>query len=157
MHFGAPFGIDFSIFSRNGKNAFGAYSFTDSMVFDHQKHLIFQSTNCCFFMFFQKRSKNQFLDVKGADRWSKVRFWSHFGTKGVSKNDPWEATFRPKGRLWCGTPIYLGQLFADPATHDTPKPPKIAFLSILVGFWTHFHRFWSAFGRILDKFGMEFS
>ena len=40
--FGLPFGIDFSTFSRNCKNAFGAYSFTDSMVFDHQKHLIFQ-------------------------------------------------------------------------------------------------------------------
>ena len=41
MHFGVPFCIDFSTFSWNCKNAFGAYSFTDSMVFDHQKPLIF--------------------------------------------------------------------------------------------------------------------
>ena len=107
-------------------------------------------------MFFQKHSKNKFWNVKGAGRWSKVRFWSHFGTKGVSKNDPWKPTFRPKGRLWCGPSICFLQLFADPATHDTPKPLKIAFLPIMVGFWPHFHRCWSLFRSMLGVFSIIF-
>ena len=105
-------------------------------------------------MFFQKRSKNQFLDVKGADRWSKVRFWSHFGTEGGAQNDPLGPNFRPKVATGCTPEIRGNDLFADPATHDTPKPPKIAFLSILVGFWTHFHRFWSLFRSMLGVFSI---
>ena len=107
-------------------------------------------------MFFQKRSKNQFLDVKGADRWSKVRFWSHFGTKGGTQNDPWKPTFRPKGLPGVTRQDEGSRPFADPAPHDPPKPPNFAFLSILVGFWTHFHRCWSLFRSMLGVFSMDF-
>ena len=145
MHFGAPFGIEFSTFSRNGKNAFGAYSFTDSMVFDQQKPLIFQSKNY-FSMFFQKRSKNQFLDVKGADRWSKVRFGSHFGNKGVAQNDPWKTTFRPKDGpkgYPANDPERPG---ADLGAIWRRKRSKDVFFSIGDRFWLFLEGFWTNLG-----------
>ena len=67
-----------------------------------------------------------------------------------------KSPFGPKGRPGVITPNCVVRLFADPATHDTPKPPKIAFLSILVGFWTHFHRCWSLFRSMLGVFSIIF-
>ena len=55
---------------------------------------------------------------------------------------------------------------SQPAPHDPPKPPQIAFLSILDGFGWIFNGFWSIwdgllmdcwwiFGRLFDGFSMD--
>ena len=99
-------------------------------------------------MFFQKRSKNRFVDVKGADRWSKVRFWSHFGTKGDPENEHWGGAISAEGVAKGSVLPTRGATFSAPGRDLAPKTrqndPRIEF-----------HRFLNVFlydfGRLSDS------
>ena len=57
------------------------------------KNLIFRSDFHRFFMFFQNRSREPFLEGPGADLSSTGRFWCHFRFSGFPKRHLWGAIF----------------------------------------------------------------
>ena len=85
--------------------------------------------------------KNRFLDAQSGRLASKVRFSSHFGSKGGPKIDPWSDIFGQKGsknRVPRMAVTLLVPTWARPAAQNGPKP--------------HFHRFFTDLGSIFHRF-----
>ena len=98
-----------------------------------------------FSCFFQDRSRRAFLEGPSADLCSKVRFWSDFRISGGPKMDPRASIFAQKA----SKVLVLFTMFC------VLGPPR-ARPAIQTGPGTDFHRFWTDFGWILDRFLMDF-
>ena len=142
MIFEVPFGIVFSSFSWMSKNHEIDDSSTLSLVFGHQKPLIFRLKFHCFFMFFQNRSRGPFLEGPGADLYWKVGFWCHFRFSGFPER-------------WL-----LDTLFVRNVTGSSEETvPELTFSNLflkivfffdfVIAFWLHLGRFWLPFGILL--------